>query len=249
MVGTGYDAYTIKCDWASGASTGTSIIYERDNANAYTSATTTCNWATSSSVSIWKQTPYKKYGTETYGTYGSATAEPWTANFGTSCSAGPWIINHVTKSPQEKLREMIRDRQAPLVIQRRTSIESAQDIREKRARETLLRVLGHDKFRRFLKHGFVSVMAKSGLVYQIFPGSGITNVFKDGSKVERLCVVLKGNFPPTDSLIMRYLLILNDEQDFRGYAIKHAIVKASEITNVIKTSESLNEAWNRLKVA
>jgi hypothetical protein len=97
------------------------------------------------------------------------------------------------------------------------------DIRETRARETLKRVLGDDKFKRFLKHGFVSVRAKSGLVYQIFPAHGITNVYRDGEHIERLCVVLRGSFPPTDSLIMRYLLILNDERDFRKHAIEHKV--------------------------
>jgi hypothetical protein len=123
------------------------------------------------------------------------------------------------------------------------------DVRETRARETLLRVLGEDKFKRFLKHGFVSVRAKSGLVYQIFPGHGITNVYEDGEKVERLCVVLRGNFPPTDSLIMRYLLILNDERDFRSHAIKHTVYKKRpEEKAVIKKIEPLQEVWNRLRV-
>lgn len=181
-------------------------------------------------------------GTQTSATYGT-----WNDGW-TECREVKW--NQPLQSPQLRLREIIRSRQAPLIITSpRTPMPIATDVRETRARETLLRVLGEDKFKRFLKHGFVSVQAKSGLVYQIFPGHGITNVYDAGEKVERLCVVLRGNFPPTDSLIMRYLLILNDERDFRSHAIKHTVYKKRpEEQAVIKKIEPLNEVWNRLKV-
>lgn len=122
---------------------------------------------------------------------------------------------------RERLREMIRSRMAPAVITRR-GLSPPRDIRETRARETLRAVLGEDKFRQFIKNGFVTIRAKSGLVYQIFTGDEMTNVYDHGKRVERLCVVLKGGFPPTDSLLMRYLLILNDEREFRKPAIRHS---------------------------
>jgi hypothetical protein len=128
--------------------------------------------------------------------------------------------------PKNRLRDMILRRQAPMVFttsKTRNPLQVAADIREERARETLRRVLGESKFRGYITNGFVSVKAKSGLVYQIFPGHGITAVYDRGKMVDRLCVVLRGNFPPTDSLIMRYLMILNNEQQFRGYAIKHSV--------------------------
>jgi hypothetical protein len=120
------------------------------------------------------------------------------------------------------------------------------DHREVAARETLRRVIGGDKFRRFLRHGHVSVRAKSGLVYQIFPGHGITKVFRDGELVERLCVVMNGNFPPTDELIMRFLLILNDEADFRSHAISHAVYQ--EKAQPAPDSRNLVEAFKKFKL-
>ena len=144
------------------------------------------------------------------------------------------------------MREIIQARHAPLILTSRKPILTPQDEREIRARETLLRVIGEDKFQKFLKDGFVSVRAKSGLVYQIFPGHGITAVYKDGDQIERLCVVLKGDFPPTDSLIMRYLIILNDEARFRSYAIKHQIItKKPQI--VTDDERSLTEIFRELK--
>jgi len=147
--------------------------------------------------------------------------------------------------PKERLRDIIQSRQAPVILTSRKPILTPKDVREIRARETLCRVLGEDKFQKFLKDGFVSVRAKSGMVYQIFPGNDITNVYKDGDHVERLCVVLKGQFPPTDSLIMRYLIILNDENRFRGYAIKHQIIMKKP--KIAADGRSLTEIFKELK--
>ena len=124
------------------------------------------------------------------------------------------------KTPAQRLQEVMRKRQAPGVVVKNTLKPTANN-QEIRARETLRRVIGDDKFRDFLKKGFISVQGKSGKVYQIFPGHGMTNVYLNGEKIEKLCVVMKGNFPPTDSLIMRYLLILNCEKDFRNKSIVH----------------------------
>lgn len=117
-------------------------------------------------------------------------------------------------TPLQKLQEIIRQRQFPTIIRSRESMKVPSDIREIRARQTLRRVVGEDQFRNFLKHGFVSLRAKSGRIYQIFPGYKFTNVYEAGKMVEKLCVVLDGNFPPTDSVIVRYLMLLNDEGRF-----------------------------------
>lgn len=164
------------------------------------------------------------------------------------CEAGSWFVGEercVPPKPADRLREIIQARHAPMILTSRKPILTPQDEREIRARETLLRVIGEDKFQKFLKDGFVSVRAKSGLVYQIFPGHGITAVYKDGDQIERLCVVLKGDFPPTDSLIMRYLIILNDEARFRSYAIKHQII--TKKPQIVTDERSLTEIFRELK--
>lgn len=121
-------------------------------------------------------------------------------------------------SVADRIRKIIAERCAPNFIRDRKALDHAPDIREIRARQTLRRVIGEDKFRDFIRKGFISVRGKSSKTYQIFPGHGITNVYIGGKMLEKLCVVLTGNFPPTDSLIMRYLLILNNEDQFRSLA-------------------------------
>lgn len=94
--------------------------------------------------------------------------------------------------------------------------------------------------------GYFRPYIHNGLVYQIFPGHGITCVFDQGQLVDRLCVVLRGNFPPTDSLIMRYLIILNNEQQFRSYAIKHT-PRAEVLTIGEADTRPLAEIFKELK--
>lgn len=136
-------------------------------------------------------------------------------------SSGYYIPRPLTAA--EKLKQFLNKRMSPDIISSCKPLGYTDDIREIRARETLRRVLGEDKFRDFVRRGSVSVRAKSGLVYQIFPAHDFTKVYDRGKLIERLCVVLQGGFPPTDSLIMRYLMILNNEKQFRSYANVHEV--------------------------
>ncbi len=153
----------------------------------------------------------------------------------------------VPKTAAEKLREILDKRVAPNVLSSCNPLGFTTDPREMRARETLRRVLGDDKFKDFIRRGHVTVRGKTGLVYQIFPGHGITKVYDRGRMTERLCVVLQGDFPPTDSLIMRYLMILNNEQQFRKYAITHSVTKP--IIAAQSDQRSLVEIFKELKRA
>jgi len=120
--------------------------------------------------------------------------------------------------PRQRLREIIRQRTGPGIIvvdSKRRSIPTTQDVREIRARQTLARMVGPDRYRRFLKDGFITAHNRvSGLVYQIFTGHELTKVYENGKQIAKLCVVLKGSFAPTDTLIVRYLMCLNDEKRF-----------------------------------
>jgi hypothetical protein len=118
----------------------------------------------------------------------------------------------------EQFRRILQSRQTPLFISSRTPIRAADEERELRARQTLRKILGDDGFQRFLRNGFVSVRANSGKVYQIYPGHGMTVVYDRGTPIEKLCVVLRGDFTPTDSLITRYVMIMHDEARFRTLA-------------------------------
>ena len=212
------------------------------NSNLCYTATTTDMYAT-------YDNRWPKYDT------GTATAiyQKWDGNgiaWGTD-SAIAWSPPAVV-APGERIRQMIRDRMSPAIHRgdKRKSLSIATDIREERARQTLRRIIGEQAFRKFVRDGFITVVPKSGLVYRIYPGHGITDVYDKGIMVDRLCVVLQGNFPPTDSILMRYLLILNDEGEFSKYAIKHA-VWATGTKMVFPAAEAppLTEAWAKLKVA
>lgn len=231
--------------WSSTKATNTNIRWVVDYADTTTlGCQSTSNipgimnyYGTNTAVSIEWDTGYYKRKTR------------YNVNItGTGTTRAVFATCHV--SPIDRFRQILQDRQAPYIIGTRKSlkpIEQSINPREFRARETLLRVLGEEKFKRFIRDGFVSVRAKSGLIYQIFPGHGITNVYQNGEHIERLCVVLTGDFPPTDSLIMRYLLILNDERDFRKHAVRYTIFKDRRPERKIVEFEPLTDIWNRLR--
>jgi len=158
----------------------------------------------------------------------------WTSGSGTTTAttglSGHWIIDKnewittgpiAVPSPGDRLREVIRARQAPAFLQHRRPLRAPLSPAEERARETLRQLVGDANYRSLLRNGFITVRAKSGKVYQIHPGHDMTCVFQGGKMIERLCVILSGNFPPSDAVIVRYLMILNDEDTFRSKAIQH----------------------------
>lgn len=201
---------------------------------------------------------------DNYKRFTRGTASTWGDEDYDTCTAPTWVDYTSTwvkakqsfpklPSPAERLKDIMHSRHAPTIIVPRRGVASAmtmpKDIREQRARETLRRVIGDEKFRSFLKNGFVSVHHRNGKVYQIFPDHGVTRVYDKGVLVERLCVVLQGAFPPTDSLIMRYLMILNDEEHFRSLAIKHSIVMPKDTVKAPILDRTLAEIFREMKAA
>ena len=184
------------------------------------------------------ETGYAAYGWATDDEptcYGTSTANLWDDCEATTAGvtwhtaadnfrkAFKHVQEEIKVDPNKRLQEIIASRTAPAIIipGYRKVPEMPRDVREERARATLRRVVGDDKFRAFQCRGFISVKGKDGYNYQLFPGHGITHVFDQGKLIEKLCVVFPGNFTPTDSLIMRYLMILNDPKGFWDKAIKH----------------------------
>lgn len=244
------DCDTSVSDWGS-------YKYPYGTATTETSSTTTCSWTDGWTWEklLRESEAYCRSGVSVspYSDYVESLTLKYRNLVGTAGSAYKYVYSykdlpHVAAGPRpaERLKQIIQSRVAPAVHGSRRALPSAARLTEVRARETLCRVIGQTAFRRFLKNGFVSVKAKSGRVYQIFPAQGFTRVYLHGELIEKLCVVLGGDFPPTDSLIMRYLLILNDEDDFRNYAIRHSVT-AFTSTPVPADQRPLPEIFASLK--
>lgn len=225
------DSLTVECDWQWGSGTTSAVadkLYMRTICEEYTTAasdTATNAWISYGDSDSWKVNNCKVYtwptadcttlgnhGWREIQTYGTGTVKYYKTRF-------------VPLDPKERLRQIIRERSGPGIIviesKRRRPLGWSIDVREKRARATLARMIGRDRYRRFLKDGFVTARNRtSGKVYQIFTGSELTKVYENGRCIASLCVVLKGGFPATDSLIVRYLMVLNDEKRFWEIAYK-----------------------------
>ena len=152
------------------------------------------------------------------------------------------VINAV-----ERLREMIQKRIAPAAIIHRSVLSRTTDVREIRARQTLRRLIGDIAFQKYACRGFITFKGESDRTYQIFPGHGKVVVWQKGKRVEQLCVVLTGDFPPTDSVIMRLLLIQESEERFKKFA-NVSVAYAPSLSREEIHEVPLTEIFANLKV-
>jgi len=155
-----------------------------------------------------------------------------------------------TLPPAEHLKQIIEARQGPAVHIRPSRYYNPADEREIRARETLRRVIGERNYRYFLKTGCVNVRGgKSGMMYRIYKGH-MVDAYKDGVLVERLCVYLKGDFPPADEIITKFLMVINNEDQFRAIAnISRGSGRRQPAAQVKQDTRSLPEIFRELKAA
>jgi len=153
-------------------------------------------------------------------TIDDSTKDYITINYDTNGS-GCISVNKLTPEELKRLeiKERFRRNLTPEILIKRFSLGRAGKPSEGRAREALLQIIGSDRFRRYLKNGFISIKGKSGKIYQIFPGHQMTKVWVNGEHIEDLCVIMvDSSLPPSDSVIMRMLMILDSEEAFRKVA-------------------------------
>lgn len=121
----------------------------------------------------------------------------------------------IKESKKDLMRNKIREQLRPKVSEKSLKPSFSQD--EERARRLLRSLIGEERFKKYLRRGLVVEHGKTGLKYAIRPGHEMIRVYhprKDGKHFlfRRLCIVPKDcDLPPTDSVIMRILLIRNDE--------------------------------------
>jgi hypothetical protein len=156
--------------------------------------------------------------------------------------------NVVPKTPAQKLQDILRLRASPaIIVPSRQPIRSTVDVREIRARDTLRCLLGENDFKLFLRNGFVSIRGQSGRVYQVYPGHKLTKVYERGKLIEELCVIISGDYCPTDSILMRYVMLLHDEEHFRHLANKRQPTKPNGLSIIPAHSQPLPEIFANLK--
>lgn len=162
----------------------------------------------------------------------TASTAPFTLNVttgGTTLTTGweqPWYEVYIQKymtrqqvklKPQPRRRYIARSPQnhRGVVIRSadRGQLFSDASPAELVALQLLRQLVEPEMFRRYLRQGFVSVRAKSGLVYQIDRHARI-KVWDLGVHVASLCVHFgEGRIPPTDEVVSKILVVESDEVD------------------------------------
>ena len=104
-----------------------------------------------------------------------------------------------------------------IIKSRALSIENNVPENEKIAQETLREMITEMEFRKYIKHGFISVPGAEGKTYQIFKNRHHTKVWKGGEVIEEVCVRIShnANVPPTDNVIAFMSMILASEEEFK----------------------------------
>jgi hypothetical protein len=140
-----------------------------------------------------------------------------------------WVINGLPElSKAERFRERLRSQMDP-ALRSRSDPNQFGNVAQNEivALQLLKSMVSTDRWRKYLKHGFVDVVGRSGLVYQITRGKSHVRVFRQGERLAELCVVLKNRhaMPPTDEVITRMLIAESDESDLwrraNVYGLKH----------------------------
>lgn len=126
---------------------------------------------------------------------------------------------------KETLRNRIRQQLTPDIRpENEHLLRCSNDPAELKARGLLREMIGMKAYRDYLRRGFITVRGKSGLHYRIFGGTRhMTSYAKhDDGKFyphEDICVVFcDHNLPLTDGVVMRLLLVENDEFALRRIA-------------------------------
>lgn len=93
------------------------------------------------------------------------------------------------------------------------------------ALQLLRKMIPAEDFRRYLRHGFVTVRGASGLCYQI-PRDGLIIVWDRGERLCSLCIHMQDRaIPPTDEVVAKMLIVECDEPDIWKRANKRWIGK------------------------
>lgn len=90
---------------------------------------------------------------------------------------------------------------------------------EARARGLLRDVVGDAACNSYLRKGFLGIRGRSGLVYKVSAtGLRVLAPLEGGGydEYESICIVFRnGDFPPTDAVVMKAMMVLHDEAELR----------------------------------
>lgn len=154
-------------------------------------------------------------------TFGDNSSEILGAQFGTALTnyvngrLGN-VISYVRPRLEQRQPAPRNHKGVPLRSIRRGTQFSNADAAEMTALQLLRKMVSHDDFRRYLRHGFVPVRGDSGLVYQIDRINRIA-VWDKSEKLAELCVHVRSQtarqIPPTDEVVGKMLIVECDEAD------------------------------------
>lgn len=175
-------------------------------------------WGTANTACVHVHNAYLDSWTANINAAGTLTYNVRTATAATS----NWVWNNAPWDKKSIRRARTSQRLRPQLLNHRGEASRASEQgrqfddvtpAEILALQLLRKMVEPDDFRRYLKHGFVTVKAPSGLVYQI-GRRALIKVWDGADMVCTLCVHLKdSSIPPTDAVVAKMLIAELDERD------------------------------------
>ena len=160
-------------------------------------------------------------------TTGTTAGNDWTID--TTLISADSIVNFTVRNGYANIvsvfmQEKKKRKWAPPILNHRGQYARAQDKgqlwsdvppEELVALQLLRKMVTVEVFKKYLKHGFVTVEGPSGLSYQIPRGQDRIVVWDKGERVASLCIHLRDwyNKPPTDEVVGKLLIAECDEPD------------------------------------
>lgn len=226
----------------------TTILYNTGGATSSIYDT----WATQSTTqaTTWKSITTDNYTTDNHAW--STASDNWLYNIDNenctwTIAPGLWYTSK-PKTAQEKLQQIIQARQSPAIHTNRRGITTPTDPRETRAHDTLQLLIGPQRYRQYLKNGYVTIHShQNGKTYQVYPGTKFTHVHDKGKREQDLCIYLAHDFPPTDQLIAKILLIQTDPNHYHRIANKHRPNPQTVLAPLQASNLTLPEIYKELK--
>jgi hypothetical protein len=91
---------------------------------------------------------------------------------------------------------------------------------ENKARKKLKEIVTKEEYKSYKNNNYIDVLINNK-IYRLHPGDKMTGVYKKDKLQHKLCIIFKDKrIPPTDSLIMRYLLLKCSPRSFFARANK-----------------------------
>lgn len=190
-----------------------SIIYNANGLAGIILNTTSISIGITNSSTRWIGNELDTFSSSLTATTASITSSSLNDNLYSVTASGAYaVVVNDEGYLRNEIRRIMKENMRPSVMRNRTHLDWAYATpAEIKARETLRDMITEAEWRRYVTSAFIMVRGKSGNIYQIFGNRNILHVYREGKKIQTICIHTD-KVPPTDHVLNMKILIELDEE-------------------------------------